>query len=191
MKLPWPNPVLVFTKKGPVCRFRSLHHIVLIRETVPRVSVPQMAELQGMNQRFQTKLMACPFIVIDTGEGATAYSPDGTSRPVDLDALPLLDLEAHFDEGIILVNCSSIMAVYGLRGDEYCFRMHDLIMSSVMCMPNLLDEDDIPFLIERRRIYAEKQLANSRLVLQSGKTISLYDAHNFALTKTIYTNLIS
>jgi len=188
MKLAWPNPVLVFTKNGELFQFRSLHHVVLVRETISHISLQQMTELRAMNQRFETKLMAHPFIVLDTGDGATAFSPDGASGPVDLDSLPLVDVEAPMDEGIILVNCSSTMTVYGQREDVFRLRMHDLIMSSVMCMPTMLDERDIPFLVERRRVFAEKQLANSRLVLHSGRCISLYDTRNFSLVKTIYSN---
>jgi hypothetical protein len=185
-KVPWPNPVLVFASKGSYFQFRSLHNLVLVREIVSDISTQQMVTLQGMNKRFKAKLMAYPFIVLDMGNGATAYSPDGTSQPVDLDALPLLDVKAHLDEDLILVNCSSTLAVYTQRDDAYRFRMQDLIMSSIMCMPCMLDECDIPFLIERRRNYVEKQIANSRLVLQVGSTLCLYDASDFTLVKTIY-----
>jgi len=187
MKLAWPNPVLVFSgKSGSLFQFRSLHNVVLVQETVNRISVQQMAEMRDMNQRFNDKLMAYPFIVLDTGDGATAFSPNGASCPVDIEALPLLDIDAPIDEGIILVSCSSLMTVYGQRDDgPFRMRMHDIVMSSVMCMPRVLDECDIPFLVERRRLYAEKQLDNSRLVLQSGRCISLYGTRDFSLLKTL------
>jgi len=186
MKLPWPNPVLVFARKGSLFQFRSLHHVVLIRETVSRISVQQMTDLKDMNKRFEDKLMAHPFIVLDTGDSATAFSPDGASGPVDLDSLPLIDMEAPIDEGIILVNCSNTMTVYSLKDNTFSLRMHDLLMSSVMCMPTVLHENDIPFLLQRRHEYADKQIANSRIVLQSDSCISLYNICDFSLVKTIY-----
>jgi hypothetical protein len=187
-KVPWPNPVLIFKTKGAYLQFHSLHNLVLIREVVSDISMQQMVALQGMNKRFKAKLMAYPFVIVLGDTSATAYSPDGASQPVDLDALPLLDAEVHMDEDLLLVNCASTLAVYGQRDRHaFRFRMQDLVMSSIMCMPRRLDGRDIPFLIERRRGYAEKQLANSRIVLQSdNNTLSLYDTTNFALVKTIY-----
>ena len=188
-KLPWSNPVLVFTASDSLYRFRSLHHNVLVQETVSHISVRQMEEMRGMHKQFRTKLMACPFIVLDEGGVTTAFSPDGASAPIDLDSMPLIDIQAPIDEGIVLVNCCSAMTVYGLQDNAFRLRMHDLVMSSVMCMPTMLHLDDIPFLLERRHEYAEKQLANSRIVLQGGDCISLYTASDYSLVKTIYRHI--
>jgi hypothetical protein len=164
--------------------FDRMQRYVIVRETVPFITVGGMEALRGLNNEVERRIRRIPFLLL-TRDGVTeAVSLDGRA-PFDDSGHPVVEGQSCVDGEVVMVDWASPLTVFEWQQGRHVLSSQGHVHSSTMCLPRRLWDSDIPFLCGLREEHLQKQLAHGRLVLADGLLVSVYEGVAFNHLKTL------
>jgi hypothetical protein len=164
--------------------FDRMQKYVIVRETVPFITVAKMDTLRSLNAECEGRIRKTPFLLLARDGAVEAVSLAGREA-FDDSSHPVVDSPSCVDGDVIMVDWTSPLTVFEWHSEHHVLSSQGHIHSSTMCLPRRLWESDIAFLCRCREEHLQKQLAHGRLVLADGLVVSLYEGVAFNHLKTL------
>jgi hypothetical protein len=183
-------PVPIYRWGGDSVGQRWVFHrmvlYVVVRETVPTISLENMERLRELNGACEVRIKQAPFLLLERdGQPMQSVSLATGTDLFDPDLHPVIDVHTDAEDDILFLSFQSPVTTYRWRGSAFSLESEALLLSSVMCMPRRLHERDIPFFLDRRHEFLQKQFDNGRLVLDDGLVASVYETRRLTHKRSI------
>jgi len=178
LKVPWRSTVVCYREHGECFEAERALDYILVREVAPHVGVKGMADLLRANEAFETKLMACPFLVLGD---ATSVSASAVGH-WDESEHPVLPAELSAEDSVVYLNLHAPITHYK-DGGAFC--QGDSVFCKTMPLPRHMDPNHIHKLMAARARYVAQQLESSRILLGEESSVACYSGSDFTLLKQI------
>lgn len=186
-KFPWPSPLIAYAWDiaSQTFHLHACYEYILVKEATSSISVASMHAMRDLNSAAEAKLLSCPFLVLHKGDCTTAISASGQEAPFAYEDHPVTQAKIHMEESWVLSNACATVTTYKMQPTGFEFIFSEVILSSTMCLPQVMAADEVAFLAKCRRGHIEKQVANCRVLLQNFNVLSVYSAKTFEHLKTL------
>jgi len=186
-KVPWPCPVVVYALEGDELVARAAHEVVLVREVAPSVCVRQLRDLGAAHEALRSKLMGCPFLVLELPCGGhEAHAASGAAGAWDPEERPLLDAELQVEHEYVYVNLGTHVTTYAGSGELlHAERVH----CATVCLPRRFPASQAARVASGLREYharnVDRQCRSARVLVGHGELFYYLDGSDFSILKQL------